>query len=101
MRSSLIQNEAKSNIVQAVQANLSLGAIKSTKFTRPSKDVLDSFNSALENCFKNKELITLEIEELTNLRDTLLPKLIAGELVVPSKKHSLITDNLKKVGIEL
>jgi type I restriction enzyme, S subunit len=82
MKSSLIQNETQANIVQAVQANISLGVIKSTKFIRPSKDVLGLFNSSLKHCFNRIELISLESEELTNLRDTLLPKLISGELEV-------------------
>lgn len=82
MKSSLIQNDTKSNVVQAVQANLSLGVIKATKFIKPSIPILTLFKTSLIEVFENVNLLTEETQELTNLRDTLLPKLITGELQV-------------------
>lgn len=82
MKSSLIQNDTKSNVVQAVQANLSLGVIKATKFIKPSIPILTLFKTSLMEVFENVNLLTEETQELTNLRDTLLPKLITGELQV-------------------
>ena len=82
MQSALIQNDTKSNVVQAVQANLSLGIIKATKFILPNPEVLTYFKDALTNVFNQINLISEENQELTNLRDTLLPKLISGELEV-------------------
>jgi restriction endonuclease S subunit len=80
MKSALIQNDTRSNVVQAVQANLSLGIIKATKFIKPSITILSLFKSTLSEVFENVNLYTEETQELTNLRDTLLPKLITGEL---------------------
>ena len=82
MKSALIQNDTKSNVVQAVQANLSLGIIKATKFIKPPTPILSFFKSTLLEVFENVNLLTEENQELTNLRDTLLPKLISGELKI-------------------
>jgi type I restriction enzyme S subunit len=82
MQSALIQNDTKSNVVQAVQANLSLGVIKATKFIKPSSEILEVFQSTLKEVFEQVNLLSEENQELTNLRDTLLPKLISGELEV-------------------
>lgn len=82
MKSTLIQNDTKSNVVQAVQANLSLGVIKATKFIKPSSEILSIFKSILSEVFENLNLLTEETQELTDLRDTLLPKLITGELPI-------------------
>jgi type I restriction enzyme S subunit len=82
MQSALIQNDTKSNVVQAVQANLSLGIIKATKFIHPTSDILNLFKTTLIDVFNEINILTEENQELTNLRDTLLPKLISGELEV-------------------
>jgi type I restriction enzyme S subunit len=86
MKSALIQNDTKSNVVQAVQANLSLGVIKATKFIKPSMPILTLFKTTLSEVFENVNLLTEETQELTNLRDTLLPKLISGELEINNVK---------------
>jgi type I restriction enzyme S subunit len=82
MQSSLIQNDTHSNIVQAVQANLSLGVIKATKFILPPTNILSKIDIQLDSIYDNINHITLENENLTTLRDNLLPKLISGELEI-------------------
>jgi type I restriction enzyme S subunit len=82
MQSSLIQNDTQSNVVQAVQANLSLGIIKTTKFILPDDIILSSFDIQLNDIYDNINHHTKEIEYISNLRDTLLPKLISGELEI-------------------
>jgi type I restriction enzyme S subunit len=82
MQSALIQNDTKSNVVQAVQANLSLGVIKATKFIKPSSDLLAVFESFSKEVFEYVNKLTEENQELSRLRDTLLPNLISGELEV-------------------
>ena len=81
--------------------NMNTSTFKAYKLLIPSELLLIQFDEFANDLFDKIYQQSLEIEELTTLRDTLLPKIISGELVVPSKKHSLITDNLKKVGIEL
>jgi type I restriction enzyme S subunit len=82
MKSSLIQNDTKANVNQAVQANLNLGVLKSPKFIRPTNEMLTLFNNTLFNTFRKIESLTRECELLINLRDTLFPKLISGELQI-------------------
>lgn len=89
MKSSLIQSDTKSNVVQAVQANLSLGIIKSTKFILPDHNTLNEFCLASESIFQMIEELSEETENLILLRDTLLPKLISGELEVSQLKNEV------------
>ena len=85
----------------AAQQNLNVGLVKNYKILMPLIESLRNFKSLMKPIFESIKNNQLENNFLTTLRDTLLPKLISGELEVPSKKHSLITDSFKKVGIEL
>ena len=49
----------------------------------PNKQVLTDFSHLLRPHFKQQELLEAENEVLLNLRDTLLPKLMSGEIEVP------------------
>lgn len=82
MKSTLIQNDTKANVVQAVQANLSLGVIKATKFIKPSSKILSLFKYTLSEVFEKMNLLEEENESLVNTRDLLLPKLMSGEVEV-------------------
>jgi type I restriction enzyme S subunit len=57
-------------------------AIKALKFIKPSQDVFQNFQLQVIPIFQQILSYTNENQELTNLRDTLLPKLISGELEV-------------------
>ncbi|ENU0494080.1 restriction endonuclease subunit S, partial [Escherichia coli] len=46
----------------------------------PSSDIITEFSRITRNHFDMVVQNTKEIDSLTNLRDTLLPKLISGEL---------------------
>lgn len=60
--------------------NLKTDIVKSYKFVDPSKTILDKFEKIIE-CLMIKILNnSKENESLTNLRDTLLPKLMSGEI---------------------
>ena len=74
------QNEINLSIVQGVQANVSLGVLKSLKFVYPPEKILKDFNNSV---LRKLEMISghrKENQTLTQLRDTLLPKLISGEV---------------------
>ena len=72
--------ELHSKIVHAVQPNLSLGEISNTLIPFPDKDTLNKFSLSInpieEKIAKNKQ----QIKTLENTRDTLLPKLMSGEV---------------------
>lgn len=80
LKSDEVQNRIENSVVQGVQANVSLTVLKELEFIKPTNDVIVAFsnkaNSILEQVLKNQK----ENQTLTQLRDTLLPKLISGEV---------------------
>ncbi len=69
-------------IQQAVQANLSLGTIKSLPIIVPDTNNLEKYNNLIEPIFKHMKQLENENIKLSTLRDTLLPKLMNGEIEV-------------------
>lgn len=69
-------------IQQAVQANLSLGTIKSLPIIIPDSQNLNKYTALIEPLFKQMKQLENENIKLANLRDTILPKLINGEIEV-------------------
>ncbi|WP_268593686.1 restriction endonuclease subunit S [Escherichia coli] len=61
-------------------AAISKSAFKTIKLLIPSSDIITEFSRITRNHFDMVVQNTKEIDSLTNLRDTLLPKLISGEL---------------------
>tara|TARA_A100001015_G_scaffold284312_1_gene350596 strand:- start:3343 stop:4671 length:1329 start_codon:yes stop_codon:yes gene_type:complete len=76
------QKELHSNIVQAVQANLSLSMISAQKFVFPPAEHIGKIFSTIENILKMQMIKRAENQTLTELRDNLLPKLMSGEIRV-------------------
>ncbi|EER3039328.1 restriction endonuclease subunit S [Escherichia coli] len=61
-------------------AEISKSAFKTIKLLIPSSDIITEFSRITRNHFDMVVQNTKEIDSLTNLRNTLLPKLISGEL---------------------
>jgi type I restriction enzyme S subunit len=72
-----------SSIATAVNSK----SIKSLPFINPSKEVLSKFNEVIVPLFSRIHNLTFENKELVDLRDTLLPKLISGELEINEIKN--------------
>ena len=70
------------NIQQAVQANLSLSTIKSLPFFLPTDKTLREYSALVEPVFLQIFQNNDENRHLATLRDTLLPRLMSGELRV-------------------
>ena len=71
-------------VVQAVQANLSLGSISDLKVVvPPSKVVKQLYDAGISQIDACKNRNQKHIRTLTNIRDTLLPRLISGQLRIP------------------
>ena len=49
----------------------------------PNENVLFKYNEVINSFFKKIQATALEIKEILKLRETLLPKLISGELRIP------------------
>ena len=66
----------------AVTLNMNTSTFKSLKVIHPKSDILESFHKRVETIFEQILNLQIESENLSNLRDTLLPKLISGVLEV-------------------
>lgn len=62
--------------------NLKTDTLKNYKISKPKKDQLDLFNNMAKPMMNMINLNIKEINELSKLRDTLLPKLMSGEIDV-------------------
>ena len=82
LKSAHFQELADGKVVHAVQPNLSLGEISNTCIRLPSESVLKAFTNQVSTYFDKKHANTKQIQTLENLRDTLLPKLMSGEVRV-------------------
>ena len=56
--------------------------MKSLKVIVPPNDLLQKFEEKVSSIFDKQEALEEEIRHLTTLRDTLLPKLMSGEIDV-------------------
>lgn len=81
-----VRNEVISKVVQGVQANFSLGSLGGIKLIIPSENLLSGFNKTLRAISKKQRLLLAENRKLTDLRDTLLPKLLSGEVTLANQK---------------
>ncbi len=68
-----------SSIATAVNSKI----IKGMPFLAPKHTLLEDFKKATQNWFESISNNTNQAQTLTTLRDTLLPKLISGELRIP------------------
>ena len=64
----------------AAQQNISKAIVENYLAIVPSQDVLTLFNKNMEDLFAKIRFNSEQIQRLSILRDTLLPKLISGEL---------------------
>ncbi|WP_438449598.1 restriction endonuclease subunit S [Escherichia sp. 584] len=85
--SSRIQQEVESKLVQGVQANLSLTSLGDLKIILPSNDILNVFNGVIAPIWEEQLLINRQSNYLSQLRDTLLPKLLSGEITLPEAEE--------------
>jgi type I restriction enzyme S subunit len=74
--------EMENKAVGSAQQNISKGIIEETSFIFPSAEVLARFNLVVEPLFENWISNINQSRTLAALRDTLLPKLLSGELSV-------------------
>ena len=71
-------------VTGAVQPKLNQGNMNRIPFVQPPEPVSRAFGQTIEPMFAGVRTKTDQSQTLTALRDTLLPKLISGELRVPA-----------------
>ncbi len=88
LRSIETKNFIASKVVQAVQANASLANVGDIPVRLPGNDVLKKWNGVVSPLILEYRARLGEIRTLATLRDTLLPKLMSGELSVTALAES-------------
>lgn len=69
-------------VTGAVQAKLSQANMSKLYLPIPPQDITEDFKKIFEVIFKRKRQLANEKNNLENLRDTLLPRLMSGELKI-------------------
>lgn len=82
LKSSYFQELADGKVVHAVQPNLSLGEISNSCIRLPNQEILKVFTEQVNAYFAKKNANVKQIQTLEQLRETLLPKLMSGEVRV-------------------
>lgn len=77
------------------QANVSSEGIMSIKTVFPKKSLYDAFNAKTQNLFDTLLSNKYEMDILESIRDSLLPKLISGEIELSDKDISKIMEPAK------
>ncbi|PZM16655.1 hypothetical protein DOL94_10035 [Acinetobacter baumannii] len=72
----------------STQEYLSLGSLRGIRLSRPPNELLQKFNSCVDSLFMKAHQNRKQIQTLEKLRDTLLPKLMSGEVRVQFKQES-------------
>jgi len=85
----LLENQARGS----AQQNISKGIIEQLRILFPSQPILKATNNLLEEYYSKIFLNIRANKELGNLRDTLLPKLISGELRI-TEAEQLIAEHV-------
>jgi type I restriction enzyme S subunit len=73
----------------SVFANLSTGRFKELPMLQPNEQTRNAFSKIIRPMLQRIELSQEEISTLSQLRDTLLPQLISGELRIPDAEKFL------------
>lgn len=87
-------NDIRMRANSGVQVNLSTNEIKSTEFVLPPTDIHSVFNDVVEGLFEKLFVNEQKLDYLSGLRDTLLPRLISGQLRLSEVEQTIaaITD---------
>lgn len=80
--SDVFQKFVKMNALGAVQQGIRMASLKSYKIAIPGKKVMLSFCSIIKPIVDYIQSNNEENDRLASLRDTLLPRLMSGELIV-------------------
>ena len=84
------QQEMTEKVVQAVQANLSLGSLSDLQVVVPPELQVNAlYESGLAQIDRSREVNEQRMRTLAALRDTLLPRLISGQLRLPEAQAQL------------
>ncbi|HGK3759177.1 TPA: restriction endonuclease subunit S, partial [Klebsiella pneumoniae] len=71
----------------SAQQNLNKGIIENAVFCKPTENLIDIYNKSINGLILKWISNVKYNENLTQLRDTLLPKLLSGEITLPEAEQ--------------
>jgi len=77
---------------------LKMAGLQTPKFVCPLSEILQVFDGLVCSLHNSIEKLTQESENLANIRDTLLPKLISGQLRIPEAMDAVENSPLPLAG---
>ena len=83
--------EFQGKAVGSAQQNISKGIVESTIVISPNINVVKYFNESSKSYFNKVIANQVASDSLSRLRDTLLPKLISGELRLDNLSDEVVT----------
>ena len=95
LNSTETQNYILSHLAGTTQKYISLSELRTLKINVPNQNELKAFNKLMEPIYNNLISNTNENIRLVQLRDTLLPKLMSGEIDVDKVEVSLFSEDLQ------
>ena len=85
----LESGDPENYVTGSAQPQLTIDNIKNFPFITPSPEIVNSFQGIINPLTDRQLLLDSENQVLSDLRDTLLPKLISGELRIPDAEKFL------------
>lgn len=82
LKTELIENYIKSRLAGSTQQYISLGELRKIPIIIPNNEILNKFRKISEKQLEKIYFNVQEIQSLTEIRDTLLPKFMSGEIEV-------------------
>ena len=82
VKSKRFQEEVKTRASGSVRQSMNYADFSLIRLVYPPKSAIDEFNDMVEPIWKNIKHLRQENEKLSELRDSLLPKLMSGEIDV-------------------
>ncbi|HBQ5805300.1 TPA: restriction endonuclease subunit S, partial [Klebsiella pneumoniae subsp. pneumoniae] len=67
--------------------NVNTSTFSGIKIAQPDAKVLELFHAKCTHLFNEIKSLSVQTESLTQLRDTLLPKLLSGEITLPEAEQ--------------
>ncbi|MGE7307457.1 restriction endonuclease subunit S [Priestia megaterium] len=83
--SELGKKQIMSSTVGSTQPKLPLYGIKGLKVCVPTQNILNDFTEIIDKLYLQIETLESNIHSLNQIRDTLLPKLLSGEIEMPKE----------------
>jgi type I restriction enzyme S subunit len=82
MRTKGFNDEINSRLIETVQSSIKRSDLEKIPVILPKRILVERFDDIVKDMFDRIKTSSSEIDELINLRDILLSKLISGELVI-------------------